>query len=75
MFIDKRIDLVNIKYQSRDYYILMNNIIDCCLTLKDVRNCLYKKSPSLCKIVDNNELLRMRRLYCLLREVQLIKWK
>lgn len=63
--IDKKINIKNIKLYTPDYYILTHNIIDCSVFLNDARFTLNKKYNYLSKLIDDNELMRLHKLYML----------
>ncbi len=63
-----------VKFQTPNYFILMNNIIDCSISMDHARHTLKKKYPALDKLVDDAELERMRRLYNLLHDVIMIRF-
>ena len=64
--IDKDFNPRFVTFKSRNYYILMNNIIDCSFTAEEARNVLKVKYPALDKLVDDAEWERMQWLYKLL---------
>lgn len=61
--IDKNFNPRFVTFKSPNYYILMNNIIDCNFTADDARNVLKVKYPALDKLVDDAEWERMLRMY------------
>lgn len=61
--IDKKFNARFVTFKSPNYYILMNNIIDCNITAEDARNVLKVKYPALDKLVDDAEWDRMLRMY------------
>jgi hypothetical protein len=62
--IDKSVDLKRMKIHTPEYYIWINNVIDCNITLDNAKKTIQYKCPHL-KIADD-ELYRHRRLYILL---------
>jgi hypothetical protein len=62
--IDKAVDLKRMKIHTPEYYIWINNVIDCNITLVNAKKTIQYKCPHL-KITDD-ELYRHHRLYILL---------
>jgi len=72
--IDKEFNANKVKFHSANYYILMNNIIDCSFTSEQARNVLKEKYPALDKLVDDAEWKRMQWLYNLLDVAIMIRF-
>lgn len=71
MFIDKKVNLKNMKKNTPQYYIWINNVIDCSITIQQVKEVMKVKCPKL-KITDE-ELQQQRRLYILLDTLHKIR--
>ena len=71
MFIDKKVNLKNMKKNTPQYYIWINNVIDCSITIQQTKEVIKIKCPKL-KITDE-ELQQQRRLYILLDTLHKIR--
>ena len=69
--IDKQINLRTISKNTPQYYIWINNVIDCCINLKQVKTIIKSKCPRL--NITDEELERHKRLYVLLGTLKKIK--
>jgi hypothetical protein len=59
---------------TRDYLIIMNNIIDCSINKTYAFEIIKVKYPYLKDIVDDEEYEKRRRLYILLKNLKLTKF-
>lgn len=71
MIIDKKVNLKNMKKNTPQYYIWINNVIDCSITTQQIKEVIKIKCPKL-KITDE-ELQQQRRLYILLDTLHKIR--
>lgn len=71
MFIDKKVNLKNMKKNTPQYYIWINNVIDCSITTQQIKEVIKIKCPKL-KITDE-EIQHQRRLYILLDTLHKIR--
>jgi hypothetical protein len=75
MMIDTIIDAKEVKFQSPNYYVFMNNIIHSHDSDEEARTALCEQYPELAEMVDDKEWEKLCALYVLYRKVYLVMFQ